>query len=93
MFDDIDRTLNLEREMPKSTLKICRREIAKLISKLENNHDSSYDKELLSRAKTWKEVTQKSHWPKYNQGLDVSKDVEKIILEAQLIIRDYNLSR
>jgi len=77
----------------KSTLKAQRREIAELISKIEKNHESEDEKEILSRAKIWKEVTQKSHWPKYSQGLDVSEDVEKIILEAQIIIRDYNLSR
>jgi len=81
------------RDLPKSTLKQCRKEISELISKLGKNHQSSDDKELLLRAKKWKEVTQKSHWPKYNQGLDVSEDVTKIILEAQIIIRDYNLSR
>ena len=81
------------RDFPKSTLKECRKEISELISKLGINHKSSDDKELLSRAKKWKEVTQKSHWPKYNQGLDISEDVERIILEAQIIIRDYNLSR
>ena len=81
------------RDLPKSTLRQCRKEISELISKLGKNHQSSDDKELLSRAKKWKEVTQKSHWPKYNQGLDVSEDVTKIILEAQIIIRDYNLSR
>lgn len=81
------------RDLPKSTLRQCRKEISELISKLGKNHQSSDDKELLLRAKKWKEVTQKSHWPKYNQGLDVSEDVTKIILEAQIIIRDYNLSR
>ena len=81
------------RDLPKSTLKQCRKEISELISKLGKNHQSSDDKELLLRAKKRKEVTQKSHWPKYNQGLDVSEDVTKIILEAQIIIRDYNLSR
>lgn len=81
------------RDLPKSTLKQCRKEISELISKLGKNHQSSDDKELLLRAQKWKEVTQKSHWPKYNQGLDVSEDVTKIILEAQIIIRDYNLSR
>ena len=81
------------RDLPKSTLRQCRKEISELISKLGKNHQSSDDKELLLRAKKWKEVTQKSHWPKYNQGLDVGEDVTKIILEAQIIIRDYNLSR
>ena len=65
-----------EREFPKTTLRVCRKEIAELISKLEKNYESEDEKETLSRAKIWKEVTQKSHWPKYSQGLDVSEDVE-----------------
>jgi hypothetical protein len=93
MVEDIDRSFSRKSEMPKSTLRICRKEIAELMSKLQKNHESEDEKEILSRAKIWKDVTQKSHWPKLNQGLDVSEDVEKIIFEAQIIIRDYNLSR
>ena len=77
----------------KSTLRQSRKEIAELISKLGEKQKSEEYKELLSRAKKWKNVTQKSHWPKLNQGLDISEDVEEIILQAQIIIRDYNLSR
>ena len=81
------------KEFEKSTLRLCRKKIAELISEIGKNQESEEDKELLLRAKTWKDVTQKSHYPKLNQGLDMSDEIQKIILGAQLIIRDYNLSR
>jgi len=81
------------KEFEKSTLRQCRRGIAVLISNLKKEQKSEGKKELLSRANTWKNVTQKSHWQKLNQGLDAGDDIQKIILEAQLIIRDYNLSK
>ena len=45
-----------QREFPKTTLKVCRKEIVELISKLEKNHESEDEKEILSRAKIWEQI-------------------------------------